>query len=58
MNMIDAHDSAERTFAASLHGVDLTKNPRRPGHSSNSTRTGFDSFMRENFDAISKAANA
>lgn len=56
MVLIDAHDSNERTFLASLQGVDLTKHGKRPGHSSNQTSTGLDAFMRQNFEEISKAA--
>lgn len=55
MDLIDAHDANERTFLASLQGVDLTKHSHRPGHSSNQTVTGFDSFYRANFDVISQA---
>lgn len=57
MDMIDAHDVREREFAASLQGVDLSKRGHRPGHSSNQTVSGFDSFYRANFDVISKAAS-
>lgn len=57
MDMIDAHDVREREFAASLQGIDLSKRGHRPGHSSNQTVSGFDSFYRANFDVISKAAS-
>lgn len=57
MVLIDAHDSNERTFLASLQGVDLTKHGKRPGHSSNQTSTGLDAFFRANFEQISQAAS-